>query len=165
MNHSKLIQITSKYIILAMCAGFSACKDVDEPAYQIHEFERRVFELTNLEREKQGLPPFLWHNTLAHAAREHSRDMSETGVLTHTGSDGSTIRERIERAGITDATSWSEVASRGRRTPEAVVEAWMASDGHRGNLLHPTRTHTGVGFIEGTGNLTYWWTMKFVTLK
>ncbi len=36
-------------------------------------------------------------------------------------------------------------------TPEAVVAGWMASPGHRANILSPNFTEIGVGLVSGAG--------------
>lgn len=37
--------------------------------------------------------------------------------------------------------------------PQAVVNGWMNSSGHRANILNANFTHIGVGYVSG-GN--YW---------
>ena len=135
---------------------------------QFHSFERQVFDLTNIERENYGLPPLIWHNTLAIAARDHAIDLEQNNIRGHVGSDGSTVRERIEREGLTGMRGWSENAAYGQRTPEAVVAAWMNSPGHRANILRENSTHLGVGFHErpegSTAQFATYWVQKFVNM-
>jgi len=119
-------------------------------------FEWRVFLLTNVERENRGIPPLQWSNLLGAAARAHTEDMVRNNFLSHTGSDRSNLGQRITRAGFT----WREAAeniAEGQRTPEEVINSWMNSPGHRANILNPTLTHIGVGFISNK------WTQKFST--
>ena len=40
-------------------------------------------------------------------------------------------------------------------TPEAVVEGWMNSPGHRANILNPKYGYMGVSYYEKDGYL-YW---------
>jgi uncharacterized protein YkwD len=134
-------------------------------AFSPYEFERRVLELTNEERGRYNLPPLAHHETLTYLARAHSIDMAVHENMSHTGSDGRNMRSRIEDAGI----SWSRIAENvaaGQRTPEAVVEAWMNSPGHRANILDPTLTHLGVGLhrLEGV-RFVYYWTQKFAAFR
>ena len=121
-----------------------------------NNFERRVFELTNVERAKHGVPPLQWDNKLGAAARAHSEDMARNNFMSHTGSNGSNLGERVTRAGF----NWSRVAENvaaGQQTPEAVINSWMNSPGHRTNILDPTLTHLGVGFVSNR------WTQNFGT--
>ena len=137
---------------------------------EIHEFETRVFELTNVERVNAGLNPLIWDDTLAYAARGHSVDLQYGRIERgHVGSDGSTVGQRIQRAGITNASMWSENVARGQTTPEQVVRAWMDSPGHRANILRAESTHLGVGFIQGGpghgSDFNTAWTQKFIRLS
>lgn len=54
----------------------------------------------------------------------------------------------------------------GYSTPEAVVEGWKNSSGHRANLLNPNFTELGVGYYylaNDTGSVNYnrYWTQVF----
>ena len=147
----------------------SACEFFDEDEkptkFTPNEFELKVFELTNTERAKHGLPPLIWHDSLAIAARGHSEDQMFNNITGHTGSDGSTVRQRIERAGITGLRAWAENCAYGYSTPEAVIAGWMDSPGHRANILNATVTHLGVGYVTRAQGVTsqynIYWTQKF----
>ena len=142
-----------------------------EPApSETRAFELRVFELTNREREKQGIPPLIWHDTLSDAARAHAEDLTRNNMGGHTGSDGSSPSQRMERAGITNRRQSGENVARGQRTPEAVLASWMSSPGHRANILNVNYTHLGVGFVqwlEGISdqNNAYHWVQKFCSFR
>ena len=126
-------------------------------------FERRVFELTNAERANHDLPPLIWCDRLADAARAHSRDMAINNYFSHTGFDGSGAGDRIIRAGIPH-TGHAENISGGtaRNTPEAAMYGWLNSPGHRENILHPGMTHLGVGFYHLPGSQwEFYTTQKF----
>jgi uncharacterized protein YkwD len=107
---------------------FSACDFLDDASEEFipNEFELSVFELTNIERAKHGLPNLIWHGTLAAVAREHSEDLMVNDMRGHTGSDGSTVRERVERAGIRDGRFWAENWSNHTRESGRILDgfAW-----------------------------------------
>lgn len=135
---------------------------LQEPSsINLDDFERRVFELTNVERANNGLPPLIWDSGLASAARAHSDDLARNNLFGHTGSDGSSVGERLSRAGISHR-GWAENVSGGRNTPEATVAGWMASPGHRSNILNRDMTHLGVGLshLEGS-RFSFYATQKF----
>jgi len=129
------------------------------------EFEQIVFDLTNIEREKEGLPALTWNLTLASAARRHSKDLMLNNYFEHTGLNGTTPRQRMERAGITNITASAENIAAGHATPESVVADWMTSPGHRANILRTNVTHLGVGFVErpegSSAQYKTYWTQKF----
>jgi len=136
---------------------------------EIREFEMRVMELTNIERAKHSLPPLLWHDGLADVARAHSADLMRNNLRGHTGSDGSTVRDRIERSGITNTRFRAENCNYGQTTPDTSVQAWMNSPGHRANILNESATHLGVGFVQRTEGFTSqyvtYWTQVFAAFR
>jgi uncharacterized protein YkwD len=119
-------------------------------------FEQEVFRLVNIERSNNGIDPLQWNDHLAGAARTHSADMATRNYFSHISPDGVGPDTRISNAriGISYRT-WAENCANGQRTPEAVVDTWMNSPGHKAKILNPALTHIGVGFHN------YYWTQKF----
>jgi len=64
------------------------------------EFEERVVYLTNLARRQVGLPPLKENPRLGIAARGHSQDMADHDYFGHTGSDGSTLADRLNESSL-----------------------------------------------------------------
>jgi uncharacterized protein YkwD len=98
--------------------------------------------------------PLALHPDLMEAAQRHSDDMHVQGFLGHTGSDDSEARDRVERTGY----AWSllgEVVARGFLSPEAVLEAWLASPSHCRIVMRADYTELGMG-VAGTS-----WTLLF----
>ena len=130
----------------------------------VNEFEAEVLRLTNIERINYGLHLLVWHDGVANAARAHSQDMSANNFLSHTGSDGSSLRDRFNTI-YTGNTTWQslgENVARGQRTPYQVVRSWMNSPGHRANILNKDFYYLGVGFSHTTNcQFQYYWTQKF----
>ena len=111
--------------------------------YTEAEFAEEVFRLTNLERAKAGQPQLQHHSQMTKAAMARAKEISIS--FSHTrpnGMDSSTI---LGEYGV--ACSFGENIG-GATTPEAVVEAWMKSDGHRWALLNGSATHMGVGVYK-----------------
>lgn len=52
----------------------------------------------------------------------------------------------------------------GYQTPEAVMSGWMASEGHRANILNEKYTDIGVGYFTD-GNGQGYWTQIFAMKK
>ena len=121
---------------------------------------RVVFDLVNAERAKAGLAPFTADARLDLAAQRHSEDQAAHNTMSHTGSDGSNMGQRIERAGFPWRRAAENVAF-GQRTPADVVAAWMNSEGHRNNILS-VNTHLGVGLAYSASGAPYW-TQVFAT--
>ena len=142
---------------------------VELSPFDAHEFERRVFEFTNRHRTMNRLPPLIWCDRAALAARAHSMDMECSDFMRHAGSDGSNGRQRLERAGINNIRRWGVSIAGGWTTPEAVVSAWMDSPRYRQNILRREFTHIGVGFIQrpedSDSRFPTYWTQKFFVFE
>jgi|GEM_PF-297938 len=129
-------------------------------------FEEQVLALVNQERTKEGLQPLVLEPSLRDAARTHSRNMAQQDFFDHTGADGSRFTDRIRATGFSITGASAENIAAGSATPEAVVQRWMNSSGHRANILNPALTQLGVGhyfLANDTGNVNYnhYWTQKF----
>lgn len=131
------------------------------------DFINRVVALTNLERSKFGLAPLTFDSQLSRAAQNHSVDMAHNDYFAHNSLNGSTPRDRVRAAGYQDWTSAENIAA-GHTTPEAVVQGWMNSPGHRANILAPDLQNIGVGYYflatdMGKVNYQHYWTQNFGT--
>ncbi len=120
----------------------------------------RVVELVNAERAQAGCSAVKVNATLTQAAQNHSEDMAASGIMSHTGSDGSDPGARITRAGYTWSTYGENVAY-GYSTPEQVMNGWMTSPGHKANILNCSFEEIGVGLAQ-PGN---YWTQNFGTAR
>lgn len=124
---------------------------------ELSAFEQEVVELTNEEREKQGLEPLKADAELSKVAREKSLDMSKNNYFSHNSPNYGSPFAMMQSFGI-DYRAAGENIARGQQTPEEVVNGWMNSDGHRANILNDKFTHIGVGYVE-EGNH---WTQQFI---
>ena len=72
----------------------------------------------------------------------------------HERPDGSDIGTAAFEAGV--GNPGGENIGAGFTKPEAVVKAWMDSDGHRTTMLQSHYTHIGVGYYKGKNGTGYW---------
>lgn len=124
--------------------------------------ESAVLALVNKERAAAGCGPLATNAKLSTAARTYSDTMARSGVMSHTGPDGSTMAGRVEAAGY----QWSRLGeniARGQADADAVMNAWMNSSGHRANILNCDFREIGIGVHKGDGGP--WWTQDFGTGK
>lgn len=121
-----------------------------------------IFRLVNEQRAAHNLPPLVWNDILARAAQRHANDCHARGWCSHTGSDGSSFRQRIIREGYnpvrtSECWAWYGTAVR-------AVAMWMdevpPNDPHRRTILHPALTEVGVGVVPGNG-FGYYFIAKF----
>jgi uncharacterized protein YkwD len=111
-----------------------------------HELVRLINEV----RAQQGLPPYVYNDVLAQAAQAHAEDCHQRGSCSHTGSDGASIKDRVQRAGY-QGSGWAECWAQ-HKTPQGALDVWMAetppNDPHRRMMLHTWFTEVGVGIAE-----------------
>lgn len=120
--------------------------------------EAQVLALVNQERASAGCSPVTADDELTRAADDYSDVMALSGVMSHTGPDGSTMTTRVETAGYEWSTLGENIA-RGQADAASVMESWMNSPGHRANILNCSFTELGVGVHFGDGGP--WWTQNF----
>lgn len=106
-------------------------------------------------------PPVAWSDTLASTATNQSLDQVRTGIQTHQGADGSSLSQRLDRAGYTDRVSSAENAYAYSQSVDHAMEAFMidwgvADQGHRRNILQPDATpdqfyrEVGIGIVDSS---------------
>ena len=142
----------------------------------IAEIEAEIVRLTNMERASRGLPVLTHDADLDTIARAHSRDMVARDFFSHENPSGDGPTERAERAGYDvhrpdhQGGELVGVAENIGMTPLGMVEdigfvdreassiaaaqvrGWMATRGHRSNILSREHERIGVGVTHnGTG--------------
>lgn len=106
----------------------------------------------NAFRASYGRLPVRDNSNLALAAQRHANYLASRGILSHTGSGGSTMGQRARAAGCSYGALAENVA-RGYSTYSAVLAAWKNSSGHRANML-------GSGFrVYGLGRSGSYWVL------
>ncbi|MBQ1095282.1 CAP domain-containing protein [Streptomyces sp. b94] len=120
--------------------------------------EAQVLALVNEERASAGCSPVTANDRLTRAADDYSDVMADSGVMSHTGPDGSTMTTRVEAAGYQWSTLGENIA-RGQADAASVMDSWMNSPGHRANILNCSFKELGVGVHFGDGGP--WWTQNF----
>ncbi len=111
--------------------------------------------LINRERVAHGERPLRPNRRLRRAAQAHSESMALGDYFEHDGGGGpggGTPLTRIRDAGYISSSrvgyelgeniAWGTLWL---STPRAIVGAWMASAGHRANILDPRYRETGIG--------------------
>jgi uncharacterized protein YkwD len=118
-----------------------------------------VVYLVNAERAAAAprCGPLAVDDRLTTAAQGHSDDMAANNYFSHTSLDGATAQDRAEAAGFTGLVG--ENIAAGQNSPQAVMAAWMGSEGHRANILNCDYTSIGVG-LNTDG---WYWTQMFGT--
>lgn len=101
------------------------------------EGEAQIVSETNRARAEAGLPELVVDCRLMGRARRHANRMATEGFFAH--SDGAT----------------ENIAS-GQPHAVAAVRTWLASPGHRANIMNRRNTRIGVAGFVGRDGKTYW---------
>ena len=117
--------------------------------------EARLFELVNALRAQKGLPPYRLNDALTAAALRQAQDMAaRQNFSNHTGTDGSTPKQRIQEAGYTGKLA-SENIFGGQATVDDAWGFWSTDQFHLPNLISAQFTDTGIAVVT-QGNFTYY---------
>ncbi len=126
----------------------------------IKALENEVIRLVNIERGKRGLAPVTGNWQLSRVARYKSTDMRDKNYFSHYSPTYGDPFKMMHDFGITFYAAGENIAM-GQPTPQAVMTAWMNSQGHRANILNPQYNEIGVG-VAKTQNGTIYWTQEFI---
>ncbi|MGI0027812.1 MAG: CAP domain-containing protein [Nitrosopumilaceae archaeon] len=155
-----------------------------KPVIKISELEQKIHVLINVERQKNGLQPVSFDNTLERAAIMHSQDMATRNYFEHDSPEGQTFSDRFTQVGfhceipITDITysEGSENIYQGNlynsiqyvdgipvyydwndmdKLANQTVEGWMNSSGHRQNILTSYHQAEGIGIAIASDDKVY----------
>lgn len=118
--------------------------------------ETQVLEQLNAVRKRNGLVPLRLSRPLSNAADLHARAMGTYGFFAHESRDGSAFWKRVQRfygPGGYDTWSVGEnlLWSTGSLSGARALELWMASPGHRKNILTPRWREIGVSALTVAG--------------
>lgn len=150
-----LAPLTAATAVLALAApsALAACADDDALPGDPGAVAATLC-LLNKERTSHGLGALSGSAVLDKAADNFAEDMVQRRFFDHVSPGGGTFMDRIKAAGWTASGGWSageNIAwgSGSYATPEAIVDGWMHSPGHRANILNGSFTQIGIGIAEG----------------
>ena len=115
----------------------------------------RVLELVNNERAKAGLPGLVMDYDLCTVAT--GRAAETTVLFDHTRPNGESCFSCFPSV----QGYIGENLAAGYRTPEAVVDGWMNSPGHRANILRKEFRSIGIGLVIADDRYGYYCAQSF----
>jgi uncharacterized protein YkwD len=142
----------------ADCAGADLVPD----ATNLTQVGQATLCLLNNERGAQDLRPVSEAPGLTQPSRAYSARMVAESFFAHESPDGGTLVDRLAGAGylapdgdwtVGENIAWGQGPL---STPRSIVAAWMASPGHRKNILTGEYTEIGLGVVTGTPGDTSW---------
>ena len=131
--------------------------NIPQISQSVLSYESEVIRLVNEVRRENGLKALTANWELSRVARYKSQDMLNKGYFSHTSPTYGTPSQMIKAFGLSFRTAGENIA-RGYPTPQAVVNGWMNSSGHRANILNASYTQIGVGYVAQVN----YWTQMFI---
>lgn len=119
------------------------------------KWTKELLNLINETREQNGLYPLAISKTLTTIAKHHTLDQANQGFISHSGSDGSKLRDRVNRGGYNFRYAAENVAS-GQKNPAHVHASFMSSPGHAANVLKDVPDQIGIYVCRGVCGKLFW---------
>jgi uncharacterized protein YkwD len=116
---------------------------------------RSTLCLLNAQRAAHGLRRLQLNSALGRSARRYAHSLVAHRFFSHVSPGGQTLQARMSRSGyLRGANGWAygenlAWGSGTQATPAHIVAAWMASPGHRANILSARWRNIGVGIAPG----------------
>jgi len=114
--------------------------------------EQALLRLANQERVKNGRAPLQADSALTSLARLKSGDMVAKNYFSHTSPTYGTPAQMLAKNGIS-YISYAENIAQGTNADQ-IHAMWMASAGHRANILNARLTRVGIGVVPGRSGYT-----------
>ena len=138
--------------------GYSSIKKI--PKYTVGAaYVNQVLKLVNKERAKAGVPELKLDARLTKAAQIRSRELVQK--FSHTRPDGRDCLSALIDEGLDYSVAGENIAA-GQQTPKQVVASWMASSGHRANILMEDYEYMGLGYTKSSKGYQYYWSQMFM---
>lgn len=134
--------------ILYLTAGVLA---VCLPAMAQNVSEQYLLAAANQDRAAHGLRPIRMDESLARAAKLHAFAMEQHGTISHQFAGEPELAARVRDAGARFSLVTENVAE-GQNSAQ-LHDMWMASAGHRANLLDPNVDSVGIAVVQRKGEL------------
>jgi uncharacterized protein YkwD len=119
--------------------------------------ESRIFDLINAERQHQGLAALTYNPRLDRMAKIQAQNMARFQKMAHVLPEAElpTLVSRAQYVGYSFGRIAENVAL-GYPSAETVVQGWMASKGHRTNILNPDIAETGIAIARSSAGGLYY---------
>ncbi|OHD58505.1 MAG: hypothetical protein A2014_01575 [Spirochaetes bacterium GWF1_49_6] len=162
-HSTPIISILSGLIFLIALSVPQALhsKTVKASGLNLHKIEQLIFEMTNVERKKAGLPAYQYLDKLGEMALYHSKNMIDNNFFSHTDHKGMSPGQRKSLlfpellGGVGENIAYNYGSSE-QDVAKNLMTAWMNSPGHKANILNTKYSHIGVGIAETYDNGYYY---------
>ena len=152
----------SVYALVAATSQTEINQPFIEQLSDLETVRQQLLDRVNEERKRRRLGPLRPNRTLSSAAQTYADRMMREGFYGHVSPRGDTVLERVQASGYDPELTGENLAS-GQPTAEQAMDNWMASKGHRDNILEPSFQDVGFGVsvLESKGELKIFWVQCF----
>jgi uncharacterized protein YkwD len=110
-----------------------------------------VYDLTNQERQKNGLPLLHYNPILSESAASKARDMFTNNYWAHNSPQGRTPWDFFKDQGYQYSVAGENLAKDFYDT-DSMMKAWMNSPTHKANVVSTKYQEIGIGVVNGVLN-------------
>ncbi|MDO4318599.1 MAG: CAP domain-containing protein [Lachnospiraceae bacterium] len=124
--------------------------------------EKEILDICNAYRARYDIASLAWSDDAASIAKAYAKKMAAENFFSHTSPDGSTLASRTaslnyRTVGENIIANYMRLGHFSWKISGGVANAtgWIASAGHRSNILNAAFTRLGVGITDGSTTSTY----------
>jgi uncharacterized protein YkwD len=139
--------ISAGLLVLVAALALAQTATPASEATALTQRERSLLSAVNGVRASHGLRSLRVDGALQGAARSYSAKMIRTGRFTHGAMGQRLAAHGVRGPRYGENLAWAVGSSAAARR---IVASWMASPGHRANLLRAGWRRIGIGAIRGT---------------
>jgi len=153
------------YCGVAPPTTFAAVTNAEAHSIEPAQAEAQLLVQLDRDRKANGLPALVHDPRLAEIARRYSREMAETGEVAHFSRRTGSVVDRVTAAKILPSPRIIAENVGSAQSSADAERGFMASPGHRDNILNRAITHVGVGVAVGreeAGSVSLYFTQVFV---
>lgn len=141
--------VSSEYIKQAEDTQNTTAEEYkEESTSSLTEDEKELLRLINKQRTDNGLNELQIDDELQNVARIKAKDMIDNNYFAHESPTYGSPFEMMKSNQITYRTAGENIAGNSE-IPKA-VEAWMASESHKNNILNNSYNYTGVAVVNSS---------------
>jgi len=139
------------YLVIAFLMMIAFKQDNNVLGFATDISVDKLYQLTNEQRQNNGLSPLSLNSALTLAAQRKAENMFSENYWSHYSPDGKTPWDFILGAGYQYEYAGENLA-KNFLFSNGVVDAWMNSTTHRDNLLKKEYTEVGYAIVNGVLN-------------
>lgn len=141
--------------------GGRVVKAAKETEEETAKWQQEMLESVNAQRKKAGLPALTLNEEICKAAQVRAKECKEN--YSHTRPNKQSCKTAMDEQGV-EYSWWGENINEKQKTVASAMKSWMASDGHKANILNKNFTQIGFGRAKGSDG-SYYWVQLFAKTK